>query len=300
MAPPMAAIPNGQPATFSNFRINLGQAPNPCNVLGITARFCCPDENGDPVIGCGSQGETCGAGCTPLTCAPTDLQGGITQTVCTNPGDPNGDVTCIINVQAQQEFANVRLFGTGISQSSDVELPAAAFVPAGIGVIPATATPTITPTDTPTSTPTLTPTSTPTETPTATATRTPTETPTQTPTRTPTNTATSTPTNTPTNTPTLTPTQTPTSTPTNTPTATPTSTPTNTPTATATSTPTLTPTNTPTLTPTQTATASPTQSPPPIPLISSPTSGSGIALIIGLTLALVAMTRRTVVIQERS
>lgn len=297
---PMAAVPNGGNATFTQFRINLGQAATPCNVLDITARFCCPDGTGQPATGCNDAAEVCGAGCTNLTCTPDDLQGGITQTVCTNPGDPNGDVVCTLNLPAQQTSANARLFGIGTSQSSEVELPAQAIVPAGIGVIPATATPTVTPTSTPTSTPTQTATNTPTETPTSTPTRTPTETPTNTPTRTATDTPTQTPTQTTTNTPTLTPTETPTRTATNTPTQTPTSTPTNTPTHTPTSTPTSTPTQTPTSTPTQTSTASPTQSPPPIPVIPSPTSGGGMALIAGLAIALVAMMRRTVVQNEEN
>jgi hypothetical protein len=102
------------------------------------------------------------------------------------------------------------------------------------------------------------------------------------PTPTPTNTPTSTPTATPTDTPTATPTSTPTNTPTQTPTATPTSTPTNTPTATPTRTPTNTPTATPTVTPTR----------PPIPVVSSPTSPSGLILIFGLGIGILWGLRR--------
>jgi len=123
---------------------------------------------------------------------------------------------------------------------------------------------------TPTATPTVTPTNTPTPTPTQTATNTPTPTPTQTPTPTPTNTPTQT--NTPTNTPTPTPTNTPTPTPT----------PTNTPTQT----PTPTPPNTPTVTPT------PTTPPPPIPVVPSPTSPAGLAMIGGLGIGIAWMLRR--------
>lgn len=109
-------------------------------------------------------------------------------------------------------------------------------------------------------------------------------TPTPTPTNTPT--PTETPTATPTNTPTATPTQTPTQTPTNTPTSTPT--PTNT--ATPTNTPTRTPTNTPTAPPTPTLT--PTVTPPPIPVIPSPTSPGGMALITLLGLSIAWMLSR--------
>lgn len=149
-----------------------------------------------------------------------------------------------------------------------------------ITVLEPTPTPTNTPTETPTVTPTDTPTATPTDTPTATPTHTPTATPTNTPTRTPT--------------PTDTPTATPTNTPTNTPTATPTNTPTNTPTATATptNTPTATPTNTPTITPTNTPTVTPSPTSPPIPVVPSPTSPAGLAMVIGLVLAIVWMLRR--------
>jgi hypothetical protein len=129
-------------------------------------------------------------------------------------------------------------------------------------------------------------------TPTRTPTNTPTNTPTQTPTFTPTNTPTQTPTATPTNTPTNTPTATPTFTPTNTPTQTPTFTPTNTPTQTPTATPTNTPTNTPTATATRTSTPTNTATRPPIPVVSSPTSPSGILLIAGLLAALLFSLRR--------
>lgn len=132
------------------------------------------------------------------------------------------------------------------------------------------------PPPTPTNTPTLTPT------------------PTDTPTLTPTHTPSLTPTLTPTQTPTLTPTQTPTETPTNTPTLTPT--PTNTPTSTPTRTPTETPTQTPTrtFTPTLTPTITPSPTPPPIPVIPSPTSPAGLAMIGGFAAALVWMMRRVV------
>jgi len=102
------------------------------------------------------------------------------------------------------------------------------------------------------------------------------------------------PTATPTDTPTSTPTSTPTDTPTATPTATPTNTPTATPTATSTNTPTDTPTATPTRTPTNTPTATPTVTPtrPPIPVVSSPTSPSGLILIFGLGLGLLWGLRR--------
>jgi len=73
------------------------------------------------------------------------------------------------------------------------------------------------------------------------------------------------------------------------PTPTPTSTPTSTPTNTPTNTPTRTPTNTPTITPTSTFTPSPTLTPVPIPLISSPTSGAGLTLIVLLGLAIAWM-----------
>jgi hypothetical protein len=115
---------------------------------------------------------------------------------------------------------------------------------------------------------------------------------------TPTRTPTSTPTATPTLTPTLTPTFTPTRTPTNTPTQTPTATPTNTPTVTPTRTPTATPTATPTLTPTRTPTVTPTLTPPPtstrppIPVVPSPTSPAGLALIAGLGIAIALSLRR--------
>jgi hypothetical protein len=108
---------------------------------------------------------------------------------------------------------------------------------------------------------------------------TPTITPTVTPTFTPTNTPTATPTATPTNTPTITPTRTPTNTPTNTPTHTPTRTPTNTPTRTPTFTPTATP-------------QPPTPTRPPIPVVPSPTSSAGLALIIGLGGAIAFSLRR--------
>lgn len=122
-------------------------------------------------------------------------------------------------------------------------------------------------------------------------------TPTNTPTLTPT------PTNTPTNTPTFTPSLTPTNTPTftSTPTFTPTNTPTNTrtptftftPTHTPTLTPTNTPTNTRTLTPTLTATVTPSPTPPPIPVVPSPLSPAGMAMVGGLAAALVWMLRRS-------
>jgi len=95
------------------------------------------------------------------------------------------------------------------------------------------------------------------------------------------------------------PTPTPTTTPTNTPTLTPTTSPTNTPTNTPTDTPTATPTRTPTATPTDTPPPpTPTFTPPPIPVVSSPTSPAGLLLIIGLTLAIGWMVRRTA--QERA
>lgn len=94
----------------------------------------------------------------------------------------------------------------------------------------------------------------------------------------------------------------PTETPTVTPTLSPTLTqsPTQTATLTATRTPTLTPTNTPTSTPTRTPTPSasptlsvtPTPTAPPVPVIPSPTSGSGLLLMGGLGLAIAWMLRR--------
>ncbi len=118
----------------------------------------------------------------------------------------------------------------------------------------------------------------------------------------------STPTPTPTNTPTPTdtPTATPTHTPTDTPTATPTHTPTNTPTQTATPTNTNTPTNTPTATPTRTPTPpptptlTPTLTPPPIPVVPSPTSPAGLALIALLGLSIAWMLGRAGGLKGRS
>jgi hypothetical protein len=117
-----------------------------------------------------------------------------------------------------------------------------------------------------------------------------------TPTSTAASTATATPSVTPTNTPTQTPTSTPTSTSTSAVTATSTGTPTNSPTVTATSTaiasPTVTPTGTPTSTatvtptPTNTSIAAPTRTRAPIPVISSPTSPSGLLLITVLAIGL--------------
>jgi hypothetical protein len=101
-----------------------------------------------------------------------------------------------------------------------------------------------------------------------------------------------TPSNTPTNTPTNTFTETPTRTPTNT------STPTLSPTPTSTVTNTVTPSNTPTLTATRTETPSPTatatQTPtrPPIPVVPSPTSPAGLAMIGGLSIGLLWALRR--------
>ncbi|MBI3767688.1 MAG: hypothetical protein HY271_04220 [Deltaproteobacteria bacterium] len=129
----------------------------------------------------------------------------------------------------------------------------------GVGLPPATATPTRTATTTPTTTPT--PTRTATVTPTRTATATRTTTPTQTPTATRTATRTATPTATRTATPTVTATTTRTATPTVTPTATRTATPTVTATTTRTATPTVTPTATRTATPTATPTATRTVTP---------------------------------------
>ena len=113
------------------------------------------------------------------------------------------------------------------------------------------------------------------------------------PTPTPTSTPTNTPTATPTATPTDTPTTTPTNTPTHTPTVTPTNTPTFTPTNTATASPTRTPTNTPTNTAVPTATPTPTPTPPPIPVVPSPTSPAGLALVGLLGLSLALMLRRS-------
>jgi hypothetical protein len=73
---------------------------------------------------------------------------------------------------------------------------------------------------------------------------------------------------------------------------TPTSTPTDTPTATPTDTPT--PTNTPTETPTPTDTATPSPTSPPVPVVPSPTHPAGLALILGLGLAIAWMMRRAV------
>jgi hypothetical protein len=175
----------------------------------------------------------------------------------------------------------------------DNGLSASGIQTGSLGIDPTpTATPTDTPTVTPTNTPTNSTTATPTNTPTATPTNTPTNTPTATPTNTPTNTPTSTPTATPTNTPTDTPTATPTATPTDTPTVTPTATPTNTPTDTPTATPTATPTNTPTVTPTATPTTTPTTPRPPIPVVPSPLSPAGMAMIGGLGVALLWGLRR--------
>jgi hypothetical protein len=100
--------------------------------------------------------------------------------------------------------------------------------------------------------------------------------------------------------PTPTPTSTPTNTPTSTPTITPTNTPTLSPTTTPTQTPTLTPTNTPTQTPTPTNTPeppTPTFTAPPIPVVSSPTSPAGLLLIVGLSLAIGWMVRRSAAVR---
>jgi hypothetical protein len=106
----------------------------------------------------------------------------------------------------------------------------------------------------------------------------------------------------PTDTPTLTPTNTPTVTFTVTSTVTPTltSTPTLTPTLTFTATNTVTASSTATATATrtQTATATNTQPPtptrPPIPVVSSPTSPAGLAMIAGLSIGLLWALRRLV------
>ena len=101
-----------------------------------------------------------------------------------------------------------------------------------------------------------------------------------------------TPSNTPTNTPTNTFTVTPTNTPTNT------NTPTLSPTPTLTVTNTVTPSNTATQTSTRTETPSPTatstQTPtrPPIPVVPSPTSPAGLAMIGGLSIGLLWALRR--------
>jgi hypothetical protein len=79
------------------------------------------------------------------------------------------------------------------------------------------------------------------------------------------------------------------------PTPTPTNTPTNTPTLTPTNTPTLTPTNT--LVPTDTPTPTPTS--PPVPVVPSPTHPAGLALILGLGLAIAWMMRRAVRSESR-
>jgi hypothetical protein len=104
----------------------------------------------------------------------------------------------------------------------------------------------------------------------------------------------------PTFTPTLTPTNTPTVTFTVTPTLTPTltSTPTNTPTLTFTATSTVTASHTATNTATRTATATatntqpPTPTRPPIPVVPSPTSPAGLAMIAGLGIGLLWALRR--------
>ncbi len=189
-----------------------------------------------------------------------------------------------------------------------------------------TETPTQTPTQTVIGTPTDTPSATPTDTSTATETETSTQTPTQTVIGTPTDTPSVTPTDTlaatETETATQTPTQAVTGTPTDTPSATPTDTPSVTPSSTGTPTPlqttptvtpttaatssptnTITPTGTPTstssATPTVTATPSatptvrPTRTALPIPLIPTPSSGSGLFLLIGLGLSMAWMLRRS-------
>lgn len=142
--------------------------------------------------------------------------------------------------------------------------------------------PTNTPTDTPTNTPTNTLTNTPTDTPTRTPTATPTDTNTvgPSPTATHSGTVTSTATNTPTNTPTNTATNTPTNSPTRTPTNTPTSTPTATNTGTVTQTRTV--TNTREATATRAA----------IPLVPSPISPAGAAMILALGAGLFWTLRR--------
>jgi len=195
MFPETTIVANGGTAVFSALKLNNGQAMPACDILGISARFCCPalGGTGEPAVGCLSESDVCGAGCVPLVCAPTDIAGGISETLCTNPNDPEGKVRCQVSVQPQTLNANVRLFGTGSSQSSAVPLPAVFIVPQGIGVLPPTFTPTNTPTNTATETATRTPTNTPTQSATSTSTRTPTNTPTQTPTFTQSQTATHTP-----------------------------------------------------------------------------------------------------------
>ncbi len=197
----VTTVPNGSPVEFDSFGVNLGVAPLPCDITAIGARFCCPGANGQPVTGCNDISDPCvaGAGCTVLTCASSSLIGAGASTACSNPGQVNGAVTCMINVSPGVIAANGRLLGTGTSHSSPNNQVALAFVGAGVDVEPPTPTPTNTPTNTPTETATRTATNTPTLTPT------PTETPTQTATRTATNTPTLTPTPTLTATPSPTP-----------------------------------------------------------------------------------------------
>jgi len=202
--------------------------------------------------------------------------------------------------------------GTDTPNATVTETPTATATATGTDTPNATAsateTPTASATATGTATQTATPTNTATPTTTATAVATGSSTATSSATFTPSaaGTATATTTATPTETPTSSPTQTPTlivtgtATATTTATASATATASGTPTATVTATPSLTrppigATPTSTVTPTRTTTLTPTatRTRPPIPVIASPTSGSGLLLIGGLALTMVWMLWRS-------
>ncbi len=210
-----AVIPNGGTVKFANFALNLGSASNPCDVTALSARFCCPQSDGRPAPGCASIGDVCGAGCTILTCVNSGLSGPGDATLCLDSASDDGSVSCVINAAPGVAVGNGRLLGIGTPHSTaDDVAQIFAVVPAGVGVLSPTQTPTVTATSTVTETATSTATSTATETATSTATATATETTTSTAT------ATSTPTQTATITSTVTATSTPTETATITPTAT--------------------------------------------------------------------------------
>ena len=143
---------NGGSVEFDDFGFNSGTAVTPCDVTGIAARFCCPAMNGQPVSGCNDLSEVCGTGCTLLSCPDDHLAGTGDSIICSNPGQANGAVTCVINTFPGTLVANGRLLGGGIAHSSPDDLPALAILPAGVA-INNTPTPTSTPTITPTPTP---------------------------------------------------------------------------------------------------------------------------------------------------
>ncbi len=204
-------IPNGGTVKFANFGLNLGSTQSPCSVSALAARFCCPQSNGQPVPGCNSIDDTCGAGCTNLSCFDSELSDSGDATLCFNPGSDDGSVSCVVNTMPGVNVANGRLLGSGIPHSTvDDNAQISAVIPAGVAVVPATATSTSTATQTATET--TTQTATATETATATASTTPSETATATASATPTITATTTrsPTTTASSTATLTATVTPT------------------------------------------------------------------------------------------